>query len=280
MKTTKTIVLFIGILFFTLCSKNTFATRQVGDRLVFNGDTVWIYSAPLEAYFQKKGERTIGEIDFNSGRWGNTALWRGYVATWQLENDSLFLIRLQSDFIPERSIDFDIKSEFGTNRVFAQWVTDSIISAHGASLHTLSRIYETEKHLTFEQGKLIATKEINFLERDEALLFPGIEFLFDTIRTAILKSIDEVDRANFDSNVSFRLTVAFGLDREISYISFGREPENMTEKIILRNTKKVLGRFPKLMRVNHKWYHPPFFELFFSGHCLRYPDDSEFGCWI
>jgi len=43
----KQIVIF---LFFVLGAKNIFATAQYGDRLVVNGDTVWIHSNPLEAY--------------------------------------------------------------------------------------------------------------------------------------------------------------------------------------------------------------------------------------
>ena len=241
-----------------------------------NGDTAWIYSAPLEVYFQKKGARTIGETDFSKIE-GSTALWRSYMATWQIENDSLFLVRLQTDFIPEWSRDIDLKGEFGTDRVFARWVTDTIVSHHGAVLGDLVLwlIYETEKRHTFIQGKRIDTKvrnfiETNFVERD-ITIFPGLSFLHETIRRTIVQSISASDRHRFNTNESVNLTIAFNSDREISYIGFWREPRNSNEELLRHFAREALRDFPRLMRVNHENYRPPHISLFFSGHCLRHP---------
>lgn len=276
---------FLFLLFLVLWSKNLFATAQSGDKLIVKGDTTWIHSNPLEAYFKKKGQRTIGDIGMKAT---STALYRGYVATWKLENDSLFLVRVQTYSEGGKVKEIDISSEFGSNKVFAQWVTDTIDSQQGALLKYVHdgycSIYEGEKYYTFEQGRLTGTREISYLEKDNSLLFPGIKFLHDTIRTVILKSIDKVERDSLMEKESSSLVVLFDKDsREIAYIGFGyrekREPKNINEKIILRNAKEALKGFPKLMKVNHhRYFFLPRIEIFFSGHCLKYPYDRKYGC--
>ena len=271
----------ILLLFFVLCSKNLLATAQRGDKLVVNGDTAWIHSFPLEKYLSTKGKRTIGDFDLDKQLTISTALFRGYIATWKLENDSLFLIRIQpTQFSDEEPKELNIQSEFGSDRVFAQWVTTNIIHPQGEILHYSDRdIYEGEKHYTIEQGKLLATEEVNFLEKDNDLLFPGRSFLYDLIGRTILQSITKIERDSIDKNESCNLFISFDENRKISHIGFyRREPENLTEEIILRNAKKALANFPQLMKVNHERYHPPTFDLFFSGHCLKFPYDTDFGC--
>jgi TPR repeat protein len=271
-------------LFFVLWSESLFATAQQGDKLVVNGDTAWINSNPLEKYFEEKGKRTIGEFDLNSRECFSTSLWRGYVATWKLENDSLFLIRIQTEYCSgSNPKEINIKSEFGSNKVFAQWVTDTIVCPQGELLQYVhmgyESIYEGEKYYTFKQGKRTDTKEINYLEKDNALLFPGEKFLRDTIKTAILKSIDKVEIDSLNEKALSRiLMVFFDDDRKISHISFGSNPQNINEKIILRNAKKALKNFPELMKVNHKWYFPPRIQMSFNEHCLKFPYDIKYGC--
>jgi len=167
----------IVFLFFVLCSKNLLATAQIGDILVVNEDTVWIHSNPLECYFATKGDniRTIGGLELGKYKDENgneyfvscSALWRGYIATWKLENDSLFLIGANTgcagkDF---RGEDIDISLEFGSNKVFAWWFTGTICRPDGELIWYFhggyESIYEREIHYVFVQGKLIDIEEIN-----------------------------------------------------------------------------------------------------------------------
>ena len=282
------IVIFLLVV---LGAKNLFATAQDPDKLIVNGDTVRIFSNPLEAYLSKKGqytkfviygdtvrvrsnpweegERTIGGIELTPH---STGLWRGYVATWRLENDSLFLVRLQKGY-ENQAEDFNIRKEFGTDRVFAGWVTETIIVPQGKLLQYVhagyGSLYEGEKYYEIKGGKLINTKDVNFVERDDALLFPSERFLYDTIRTVILNSIDSIERASLDEKIRCTLLVSFNEDREISYVGFygkREEPENINEKIILENAKEALKGFPKLMIVNNKrYYHPTIKIHFYKG---------------
>ena len=63
------------------------ATTQICDRLIFEGSE---YSGdydefPLEDYWSEENSKP----DFLSGT--STACWRGYIATWELQNQTLFL---------------------------------------------------------------------------------------------------------------------------------------------------------------------------------------------
>ena len=262
----------VTFLFFLLVAKNLFATGQIGDKLIVDENTRWIPPNLLEEYFSKKGERTIDGMGFRAP---HTGLWRGYIATWKLENDSLFLIRVQADSITE----INFIKEFGASKVFAEWVTNTIICPQGEILqfkHTnYMSICEDEVNYTFEKGKLIETENIVYLERNNALLFPSEEFLQDTIRAVILKSLDKFERDSLDANYNCNLYVYFGENREISHIRFREAPKNIDEEIILRNAKEALKGFPKLMKVNHKWYSLPIISIDFRGSDFKSSYDRK-----
>jgi len=268
------LIKIVVVSLFVFVANNLFATRQFSDIFIANGDTTVIFSSPLEQYFSRKGERTIGKIKMSGFC---TALWRGYVATWKLENDSLFLIRVQADYCGNKPKDVNLKKEFGTRKVFANWVTDTLVCPQGELLFYVGSpfIHEGEKHYEFKQGKLISTKNINYLERNDTLIFPEEYFLEDTIRRLVLKSIDKVERDSIDENKTSTLVIRFNENREISDIDIWGEPENINEKIILRNAKEALKGFPKLMNVNYERYFIPDLKIFFNGYCLKFPNDSE-----
>lgn len=151
MKLVKTILI-------CLISGQLFGTAQIPDFLIYQGDTLAIYSNPLEGYFEKKGMRIICEIDFEKGN-HCTALWRGYVGTWKIENDSLFLVNIETDYCSENPIKLDISKEFSTDRIFANWVSFEILNPYGKQIKYVHQgyesIYEYERGFEFIKGKLI-----------------------------------------------------------------------------------------------------------------------------
>jgi hypothetical protein len=52
----------LTIIFVFLVINSAFATGQVPDYLIYKGDTIAIFSNPLEQYFDKTGKREL--IDF------------------------------------------------------------------------------------------------------------------------------------------------------------------------------------------------------------------------
>lgn len=67
----------LTIIFGLLIANSAFATGQVPDYLIYKGDTIAIFSNPLEQYFERTGKREL--LDFVGC--GSTACWRGYYGT-------------------------------------------------------------------------------------------------------------------------------------------------------------------------------------------------------
>lgn len=152
--------LILTISLIGLSIESTFATGQVPDLLIIKSDTGFIFSNPLEPYFNKTGNRDIPGF---SGC-GSTACWRGYVAIWTIDNDSLFLTGIISchkgeDFCQD-SKDGDLLAMFGeryiNNRVFADWYSGVIINPSGRLLRYIhmgyASTYEFENRYKIDKG--------------------------------------------------------------------------------------------------------------------------------
>lgn len=151
---------FLLFLFFlTIPFVKTFATGQIGDRLIFNGDTLILFSNPLEEYLSNKSQRTLNDYELT---WTSTACYRGYIATWEIVNDSLFLVSVQKGCQDENPQFFDLKKEFGTSRVFVNWFTGNASAPKGKLLYYVhdayESLYETEIEFQIYKGQVIGIK--------------------------------------------------------------------------------------------------------------------------
>ncbi|HQB19765.1 MAG TPA: hypothetical protein PK495_04210 [Bacteroidales bacterium] len=151
--------IILTITFGLLIKNSVFATAQVPDYLIYKGDTTAIFSNPLEQYFERIGKREL--IDFAGC--SSTACWRGYIAIWELKNDSLFLRQIRSCYkdCGFETKNADLKKMFGTDDVFADWFTGKLILPQGKQVLYVhmgyESIYERELHISFKNG--IQTKE-------------------------------------------------------------------------------------------------------------------------
>jgi hypothetical protein len=270
------------LIFFTLTQINeVFATAQFGDLLIISKDTFEINSNPLEGYFDKKGTRTINGEEMQGSC---TVLWRGYVATWKLQNDSLFLVRIQKDYCGKNPIDLDVKKEFGTSNVFANWVNYTIIQPKGQLIQYVHMgymsIYEQEVYYKFENGKIKNTEIKEYVKYNDKQIFPAERRLSDSIKKLILQEITIDERNQFDEESSCIVNVTFKKNGKIDKVEmiFNSEAPDLMEEIVLKKAKIALANYPKLMKVTHERYNPPTLDLFFSGHCLKSPKDREYGC--
>lgn len=150
---------FLTIIFGLFIENSAFATGQVPDYLIYKGDTLAIFSNPLEQYFEKIGNREL--IDFDGC--GSTACWRGYKAIWELKNDSLLLIQITSCH-KDCGLEIknaDLKKMFGTDIVFANWFSGKLLIPQGKQVQYIhmgyASIYERELHIFFKNG--LRTKE-------------------------------------------------------------------------------------------------------------------------
>ncbi|WP_353718807.1 hypothetical protein [Dyadobacter sp. 676] len=151
-------------LLFTLLWAEAMATAQVPDRLVYNGDTLLIFSNPLEQLYAKDTTRP--------GFFGvkapciTTACWRGYVAEWQIKNEQLYLTGIFSCCFSEDSVKADLKKLFGAKlidgAVKADRFSGNILAPQGKRLYYVhlgyESIYEKELELQFRNGHCIGRK--------------------------------------------------------------------------------------------------------------------------
>lgn len=184
-----------------LISGQLFGTGQIPDFLIYKGDTLLMYSNPLEGYFDIKGARTIGEIDFEKVN-HCTALWRGYVGTWKIKNDSLFLVSIETDYCSNSPIEIDLRTEFPTNKIFAEWVSFEVLSPLGKQIKYIHKgyesIYEYERGFEFIEGKLITINNYDNSKSRESVYTKEPEilhkFLYENIDWELVDSQKNVNK--------------------------------------------------------------------------------------
>jgi len=141
----------------------SFATAQIPDRLVYNGDTVSIFSNPLEQLpnIENLRPKLFGEKQGCN----STACWRKYQAEWEILNNELYLIGIYSCCFYEDKIQSNLEKlfpdKFENGKVKADWVTANILSPQGKQLYYVHMGYESlyEKEVVYEieNGQLKGT---------------------------------------------------------------------------------------------------------------------------
>ena len=139
------------------------ATAQIPDRLIYNGDTVSIFSNPLEQLpnFDNLRPKLFGDKQGCN----STACWREYQAKWEILDNELYLIGIYSCCFYENKIEANLKQlfpdKYEKGKVKASWVTAKILSPQGKQLYYVhmgyGSLYEKEVVYEIENGKLKGT---------------------------------------------------------------------------------------------------------------------------
>lgn len=140
-----------------------FGTGQNGERLVYKGSEVEMFGFPLESYFEQNPPRPewLTEI--------NTACHRGYVGSWEISGGELYLKSVSRAKWSEANSDPVEKEIFGklfpkaTSPLRADWFTGVISIPRGKILRYegFTEIREKEELLTFKEGRLVNTRELD-----------------------------------------------------------------------------------------------------------------------
>ena len=122
-------------------------TIQASELIFFEGEKHSLINVPAmpDSIIQEKSQEFYVESSAN---------WRGYVGTWEVKDDRLYLVDLSS-----------VNYELVDNPpIFADWISECLKIATGESNSRFDSfdipIYETEMHLTIENGLVIKTKNI------------------------------------------------------------------------------------------------------------------------
>jgi hypothetical protein len=130
-------------------------TLQSADSLIYTDVTYYIYSEPLSSYLEKV------ELPYPLVA-PNTACWRGYTATYVIQNDKLFLTKWQGWIRDYMKVGMDYLFP-GDSVVFADWFTGKIILKDLGEVigdSDFGDIYEGRLMLQFEQGILVREYEV------------------------------------------------------------------------------------------------------------------------
>ena len=119
-------------------------TAQIAERLLYQGEPVAMCTEPLERYF-------VLSCVFPKFEANCTALWRGYVGSWEIVNDRLYLIGLEG--ILEDGTNVSVSTFFPgfPDRVFAHWFSGTIRIPQGKQLRYVHMGYAS----TFERDLIL-----------------------------------------------------------------------------------------------------------------------------
>ena len=144
----------LGVLCF-LVPKTALATTQFSDILYLNGQKHALDSLPLEQYYSPKNPRP-------KFRAPNTATWRGYIATWEIDRGILYLKAIRAwTYQGEVRLEELFPGQKGP--VAATWFTGKLRVPQGKILKTAvpHPIYERYLMITVAKGKVISQEVID-----------------------------------------------------------------------------------------------------------------------
>lgn len=138
---------------------------QIGDKILYNGQMHSLASEPLSPYlYTNKIEKLFSGI--------SSACYRGYCATWKVENKNIYLLNIESpNFLKcentdriDEPISAMSKLFSGQTEVFAHWVNGKIKIQSGEVLQFVNTgyesVYEKDIFLKFENGILVDEKVV------------------------------------------------------------------------------------------------------------------------
>jgi hypothetical protein len=154
-------------------SAKVFASAQEGDRIIIGGLERELLSTPLAPYLSANLHLGIPiPIPQSSGNM------RGYVATWQLDDEKLLLVRVsgtvgtidsRNKLVARRPLEL---RELFPNReapIFADWFTGVLRVAAGRLIHSdrigFSRAYEAEWQIKVERGVVVNWQVLDHTSR-------------------------------------------------------------------------------------------------------------------
>lgn len=127
-------------------------TAQTPDLLMLDGDRHALFSLPLEPYFEELAGRPKFRVP-------HTGCWRGYVASWEIKDNRLFLVSVRGQLADGTQFDPAWLFPDEPLPVLAKWFTGTLKLPLGNLLEYVhmgfASLYEDELRLTVERGILV-----------------------------------------------------------------------------------------------------------------------------
>jgi hypothetical protein len=130
-------------------------TAQIGEKLIFEGQQVSMCTEPLGGFFALGGH--CPEFEFTC-----TALWRGYVGTWDILNDRLYMVGLTGTLKDGSEATLETVFPGYPDRVFAHWYSGTLRIPEGKLIEYVhggyASTYERDRFLKIEKGVVVSSK--------------------------------------------------------------------------------------------------------------------------
>jgi len=264
MRALLTIALFV-------VSMQAFPTSQVSDILVYNGDTVSIFSTPLE-YRSDIDSLRLRLFDYKDTSISSDC-WRRYIAYWLIQNDSLFLTKIIScqDTKLEASLDKLFPDELSAGKIFATWFSGELDIPSGKLLEYVhmgfESIYETEEVIEIKEGIYQSTTVFKNIVRMSEFWEMAPNKLQQNIYSNINWSVipDIADR-HIQTYITFQTDPTFVIDTAYSYTMIDGEMDTNLNNPFMKETIRIAKEIPswnyfkrKGVRLNNS------FSLLFSN---------------
>jgi len=134
------------------------ATAQAAEKIIINGDTINMFSCPLECLPNKEYKELEIMLD---KEYSSTGLWRAYIGTWKIENGQLYLLKVE-DENKEINVNHLLHKYNTPNGIKASWFSGEIKCIRGKNIQYVhmgfESVYEYETIYTIKKGKIIASK--------------------------------------------------------------------------------------------------------------------------
>lgn len=153
------------LLLTTIFGLTAFATAQYPDKIIYNGTEYKLHSNPLESYFDKNPDKRP------KGGVMSTALWRGYVATFEIIDNQLFLKDIEIEYRDTTNKDnYDYKWRSVLAAVFPDqknikidWLTGLLVLPRGKVVNYVhmgyGSTYQSYTLLELDNGNLKKEKQ-------------------------------------------------------------------------------------------------------------------------
>ncbi len=171
MKLLKMKKLFIAILTLLSMSAEGYSTEQSHDILIYKNKTTSLFALPLRSYFKEKDTPNF----MIKPRTLSTSNWRGYIATWEIIDDTLYLTNIDSYICPSpegechrATLELLFREKCIDGKVKAVWFTGDLPIPDGKILkqkNVIGIAYEREIVIKIESGKVIGTTTIENRKR-------------------------------------------------------------------------------------------------------------------
>lgn len=133
-------------------------TIQIPEKLIFQGQALAMTAAPLTGYLNSQPDRIGFAVRMS-------CLWRGYVGTWSIQSQRLFLTALDGTLSDGSPVTLDSIFPGYPGGVFAHWYSGRACCPHGKFLRTLHGgfeiQYESDLFLDFDHGVLLRTQTVH-----------------------------------------------------------------------------------------------------------------------